>query len=332
MSSRQSSERNSNAKNSTVPAAARASAQAHTSDATQRALQEIQHARLASRLRDFGSTRDTIRALGVDPDRYASGLARQYADLSQKLREPAPRQAKSLSPHVARLLDRFGDIFNPWQTVVAPNATVGLVQTPPASDAGGSIGAEIFQGDLAVGGDIYASGPDEQWWVNTWQYVVPFPAPSSTFSNPGSLSYRFTVGAAFDFYRQDVVSGSVHLYATVFTTNDNANRPIQFTQPPVSSEFLINATLPVPDVPPFLYGGAQINGTIALVPGGTPAIGILIGLIFSVVNGDVQFFPGETGEIILSNPDATAPTDIGRVEYRRDQIFWVNAVSQLVNS
>ena len=67
-------------------------------------------------------------------------------------------------------------------------------------------------------------------------------------------------------------------------------------------------------------------------PGGTPAIGILIGLIFSVINGDVQFFPGETGEILLSNPDATAPTDVGRVEYRHDQIFWVNAVSQLVNS
>ena len=287
---------------------------------------------LGSRLREFGSTRDTIRALGVDPDQYASGLAKQYADLSQKLREPAPRQAKSLSPRVARLLDQFGDIFNPWQTVVAPNATVGLRQVPPASKAGGTIGAEIFQGDLAVGGEIYASGPDEQWWVNTWQYVVPFPAPSSTFSNPGSLSYRFTVGGAFDFYRQDVVSGSVHLYATVFTTNDMANHPIQFTQPPVSSEFLINATLPVSDVPPFVYGGAQINGTITLVPGGTPAIGILIGLIFSVVNGDVQFFPGETGEILLSNPDATAPTDVGRVEYRRDQIFWVNAVSQLVNS
>ncbi len=332
MSNRKSSERESDANNPTVASASKASPQGQSSGTVQRTLQEVQHARLASRLRNLGSARDTLRALGVDPDQYAAGLAKQYAELSQKLRGPAPRQAKSLSPRVATLLDRFGDIFNPWQTVLAPNASAGLIQVPPTSKAGGTISAEIFQGDLAVGGEIYASGADEQWWVNTWQYVVPFPAPSSTFPNPGSLSYRFTVGASFDFYRQDVVSGSVHLYATVFTTNDMAHQPIQFTQPPVSSDFLINATLPVPDVPPFLYGGAQINGTIALVPGGTPAIGILIGLIFSVVNGYVQFFPGETGEILLSNPDATAPTDVGRVEYRRDQSFWVNAVSQLANS
>ena len=324
--------RESDAKNPTIPVAGQASAQPQTSGAVQRTLQEVQHARLASRLRELGSTRDTIRALGVDPEQYASGLAKQYAELSQKLRDPAPRQAKSLPPRVAKLLDLFADVFNPWQTVLAPNATAGLVQVPPSSKAGGTIGADIFQGDIAVGGEIYAIGADEQWWVNTWQYVVPFPAPSSAFPNPGSLSYRFTVGSSFDFYRQDLVSGSVHLYATVFTTNDMANHPIQFTQPPVSSDFLINATLPVPDVPPFLYGGAQINGTIALVPGGTPAIGILIGLIFSVVNGAVQFFPGETGEILLANPDATAPTDIGLVEYRRDQRFWVDAVSQLVNS
>ena len=330
MSVRKSSKRVS-ATNPAIPGTIKVSARAQTGGAAERTLLEVQHARLASRLRELGSSRDTIRALGVDPDQYASALAKQYADLSQELREPAPRQTASLPHRVASLLDRFGDIFGPWQTVLAPNATVGLVQAPTSSKAGGAINSVIFQGDIAVGGEIYSSSAVEQWWVNTWQYVIPFPV-TSNFANPGSLSYRFTVGSSFDFYRQDVVSGTIHQYVTVFTTNDMAVRPIQFTQPPVSSEFLINATLPVSDVPPFVYGGGQINGTIAMVPGGTPAIGILIGLIFSVVNGYVQFFPGETGEILLSNPDATAPTDIGRVEFRHDQIFWVNAVSQLVSS
>jgi hypothetical protein len=331
MSKRKSSGRESGARIPDVTAGSNALVQAQASGNVQRKLQEVQLARLAARLRELGSTRDTIRALGVDPEQYASELATRYADLSQKLRDPAPIQAKSLPPRVALLLNRFGDIFNPWQTVLAPNATDGLVQVPNSSNAGGTISAEIFQGDLAVGGEIWASGADEQWWVNTWQYVVPFPPTPSTFSQPGSLSYRFTVGGAIGFYRQDLVSGSVHLYATVFTTNDTANHPIQFTQPPVSSDFAINATLPAPGVPPILYAGTQINGTIALLPGATPAIGILIGLIFSVVNGIVQFFPGEFGEILLSNPDATMPSDIGRVEYRSDQPFWVNAVAQLVN-
>jgi hypothetical protein len=332
MSRQKSSEREHDAKNPTVPATGRPSARAQTSSVARRTLQEVQHARLASRLRELGGARDAIRALGGDPDRYASGLAKQYGEVSQELRDPAPRQAASLPPRVAKLLDRFGDIFNPWLTVLAPIGSAGLVQVPPASKAGGAIRSETFHGGIAVGGDIYADDVDEQWWVNTWQYVVPFPAPSSNFPNPGSLSYRFTVGGSFGFYRQDVVSGSVHLYATVFTTNDIVTRPIQFSQPPVSSQFLINATLPAPGVPPFLNGGAQINGTIALAPGGNPAIGILIGLIFSVGNGYVQFFPGETGEIPLSNPDAISPTDVGHLEYRYDQTFWVNAVSKLVDS
>jgi len=294
-----------------------------------RKLQEVQLARTAAQLRELGTNRDTLRALGVDPEQYAKELAQRYADLSQKLRTPAPMQVRTLSTRVASLLDRFGDIFNPWQTILAPNATVGLVQGQTDPDNGIGIASEIYQGDIAVGGNISA-GSQEQWWVNTWQYVVPLPPTPSTYANQGSLAYRFNVGGTLEFYRQDVVSASVHLYTTVFTTNDMVNRPIQFTQPPVSSDFGINATLPVSDVPPFLYGTSQVTGTIELVPGATPAIGILIGLIFSVQNGYVEFLPGETGEILLANPDAKLPTDIGYIQYRRDQPFWVSAVSQLV--
>jgi len=90
MSNRKSSGREDSAKNPAVPPPSTASHQA--TGVIQRRLQEVQHARLATRLRELGSARDTIRALGVDPDQYASGLAKQYADLSQKLRDPAPLQ------------------------------------------------------------------------------------------------------------------------------------------------------------------------------------------------------------------------------------------------
>jgi len=329
MSNKNSSKRDSGAKASAATTSGNKSAARANPNVT-RKLREVQLARTAAQLRELGTNRDTLRALDVDPEQYAKELAKRHAELSQKLRTPAPMQARTLSARVASLLDRFGDIFNPWQTILAPNATVGLVQGEIDPDNGIGIASEIYQGDIAVGGNISA-GSQEQWWVNTWQYVVPLPPTPSTYTyQGGSLAYRFNVWGTLEFYRQDVVSASVHLYTTVFTTNDMVNRPIQFTQPPVSSDFGINATLPVSDVPPFLYGTSQVTGTIALVPGATPAIGILIGLIFSVQNGYVEFFPGETGEIILTYPDAKVPTDIGHIQYRCDQPFWVSAVSQLV--
>jgi hypothetical protein len=126
------------------------------------------------------------------------------------------------------------------------------------------------------------------------------------------------VGAGLNFYRQDVVTGSVHVYATVATTSDLSNHPIDFNQP-ASSDFAIVATLPTANVPPLLFGGANISGTIPLLPGGTPAIGVIIGLVISVVNGDVQLIPGEYGEISLGPPDATTYADWGKIEYRQDQ-------------
>lgn len=299
--------------------------------ATKRRLEEIQLAMLSARLRELGKTRDVIRALGDDPDRYASQLAKQYIDLAHKRREPASLSAKSQHVRLLATLDRLAEIFKSWQYVIAPNATVELIQTPGTPDTGGSgIGSEIYQGEIAVGGEIWNASTTERWWVNTWQYIVPFPPILST-SAPGSLSYRFNVGAALDFYRQDVVTGSVHVYATVGTTNDLSNHPIDFNQP-VSSDFAIVATLPTANVPPLLFGGANISGTIPLLPGGTPAIGVIIGLIISVVNGDVQLIPGEYGEISLGPPDATTYADWGKIEYRIDQPFWVDAVGQMLNS
>ncbi|SRR6266404_2582735 len=313
--------------NAASPASA-SSAQGHAT-AAQRRLEEIQLASLGARLRDLANTRDLVRALGEDPDRYASQLAKQYSDLALKRREPSALVARSLPPLLAISLDRLSDIFNWWQSVIAPNATVGLTQKPTSANTGGvGIGADIFRGQLALGGEIWSSGAQEQWWVNTWQYIVPFPATPST-PNPGSLSYRFNVPASLAFYRQDVVAGSVHVYATVATTSNLSTHPIDFNQH-VSSDFAIIANLPASGVPPILGGVAKVTGAIPLSPGGTPAIGIIIGLIISVVNGDLLILPGEFSNIDLVPPDATSPSDLGKVEYRRDQPFWLEAVAKMI--
>lgn len=309
-----------------VPAAASASnASAKTNPNVTRKLQEAQLSRTTAQLRDLGKNRDTLIAMGLNPEQYGKALAKRQADLSQILSKPAAFQARNISAHLASLLDRIGDILNPWQRILAPPASIGLVQTPGGIDPEEEgVSAIIYQGDLAVGGNI-SGDQQESWWVNTWQYVVPLPA----FEGSGSLSYRFISGGAFDFYRQDVASASMYMYTTVFTTPDLVNHPINFNGTPASSVFAINATLPVSDVPPFVYGSNTVTGTIGIVSGATPAVGILVGLIFGVQNGNVEFFPGETGSMTLTYPGATMPSNLGYIQYRRDQSILVNAVSAL---
>ena len=302
----------------------------NSTSATQRTLEEIQLARFASQLRELNSTRGLVRALGEDPDQYASRLVKRYRDLALKLRTPPPQRARSLPPRLAETLNKLGDIFNLWQSILAPNATVALVQTPNSPDAGGSIGADIYQGDVALGGEVFNSGTQEQWWINTWQYMVSFPTTPSGLVSPASLSYRFNASTALNLYRQDVVSGSVYVYATVATTNDLINHPVDFNNY-TSSDFLINSTLPVSAVPPLISGSASISGAIPLVPGRTPAIGIIVGLIVSVADGTVQILPGEYSDISIAPPDATMASELGKIEYRFDPPFWVDAVAKMID-
>jgi hypothetical protein len=79
-------------------------------------------------------------------------------------------------------------------------------------------------------------------------------------------------------------------------------------------------------------GSAKVSGTIPLLPGGTPAIGIIMGLVISVVDGDLLIIPGENSLINLLPPDATSPADLGKIEYRRDPPFWVEVVAKMFAS
>jgi len=301
-----------------------ASSEAQTS-ATQGILEDIQRTRLSTRLREVGTKSALVSAFGEDPKAYASELTKQFAALSARQRTPNAIPVKSQSSRLAATLDGLANIFGPWSTVVAPNATVGLVQTPTSANTSGAIGGEIYTGDIALVGQVSNGDAQEQWWVNTWQYIVPLPIFSSP--NPGSLAYRFNVGASVGLYRQDFLTGSVHIYATVATTNDLASRPIDFSQP-VSSTFAIAADLPTSAVPPIVDGNAKITGSIALAAGKTPAIGMIVGFIVSVAKGDLQIIPGENSFIWLTNPDATTSGDIGKIEYRHDPFFWVEAVAK----
>jgi hypothetical protein len=117
----------------------------------------------------------------------------------------------------------------------------------------------------------------------------------------------------------------------VASTSDLSNQSIDFNHFD-SSNFVISATLPPQSDLPILSGSAKISGTIPLVPGRTPAIGIIIGVIISLVEGGVLILPGEFSNIELAPPDATSPSDLGKIEYHRDPPFWVDAVAKMVGS
>jgi len=301
--------------------------------AAERTLEHVQLARLSSRLQHVSNSSAIARAFGGNPDQYAATLARQYTDLAAKLRG-TDIVSKAPADRVSARLNQIATLFGWWQSVQAPLATVQLVSTPPGADPQEEgIGAEIFPGYLSIGGVVdnpTSSNPnDEAWWVNTWQYIIPLPVTSSNAPAGARMAYRFNVGASLGFYGEPAVSGSVHAYATVATTPDLAGHPIDYNHY-VSSQFAINANLPIPTVPEIVGGTAAFTGSITLTPGKTPAIGILIGLIFGVGGAEqLRVIPGEFSNITLAPPDATSPADLGKIEIRTDLPFWVEAVTKM---
>lgn len=290
-------------------------------------LDEIQLARLSTRLRELGATSSLLRGYGEDPQAYADALVKQFAELSGRRGKPDLVLGRYLGSQLTVTLDRLADLFGAWNTVAAPNASVALVEAPTSSHTSGAIGGEIFTGAISLVGDIYNSDAQEQWWVNTWQYIIPLPAVPAINPNLSPIAYRFNVAAGVGLYRQDFLSGSVHAYATVATTNDLAGQPIEFSNP-VSSTFAISADLPTSAVPPILSGNAMITGSIEPAAGKTPAIGIIVGIVFSVAKGEIQIVPGEFSYLWLTNPDAKTTSDLGKIEYRQDSLFWIEAVAQ----
>jgi hypothetical protein len=296
-------------------------------EAARIALVDAQFATVGNRLKALNATEPLLRAYGEDPKAYAGELTKQYAALASRPRPSAPHN-KDISPRVALTLDRLADIFGPWQTVAAPTADVGLVEKPTSSKTSGDVNGVLSPGYIIPYAAIANSGAQEQWWINTWQYIIPLPV---TPTGPGRLAYRFNVQAGLEFYRQNFLSGSAHVYATVATTNDLAVHPIDFTHP-ASSTFAIAEDLPTSEVPPLLSGYTTANGHIDLIAGKTPAIGILCGLILSVAQGEMRVTPEYYSYIFLSNPDAKTNADIGKIEYRIDPIFWVEAVTAMINA
>jgi hypothetical protein len=141
------------------------------------------------------------------------------------------------------------------------------------------------------------------------------------------LAYRFNVGAGVGLYHQNFLSGSIHVYATVATTSDLAAQPIDFSQP-VSSTFAISTDLPLTAVPPIVSGVTKVTGNLRLAAGKTPAIGVLIGIVASVADGELLIIPGEFSFLWLTNPDAKTTADLGKIEYYSNPIIWIEAVEQ----
>src|SRR5262249_2998379 len=124
-------------------------------------------------------------------------------------------------------------------------------------------------------------------------------------------------------------SGSRIIQGSVAITNDFRGYSMggPFPNIGVSGFTIVDTSLPTSAI---VGGSAQIPGTIPLLPGRTAAVQIAIALLVGIQEGDLTIQPGPTSMIALETPDA--PGDFGKIGYRRDQPFWVDAVAQMLGS
>lgn len=169
-------------------------------------------------LRSFGQLRERLSAAGKDPTAHYSFLQARRAELAASLKSSAPKRIDPKRPGL-RLDESLltqpiaAAVFNPNLGIFGFGSS-GMVQMAPAADdlnilatghyphagdittiPGSPPGAVAFDGDLTVGPDeIPPSQYDptiSYFWLRTWQYLVPFPAPSMQ----SRLTYRFNASA-----------------------------------------------------------------------------------------------------------------------------------------
>jgi hypothetical protein len=176
---------------------------------------EIEFTSVSGQLQNFGPLRDRLSATGEDANAYYLKLRARRDELLKSLKKITPttngeRQLASRDLSLSKLVRPPG---------LTEGGSSGFVQLPPASEGpsltpglhpfvytgrintvpGYNPGDIGFQGHLNVaqnhfGGTVDIPGAD-YFWIHTWMYLVPFPAPSA----PSRFNYSFDVTTLMNF-------------------------------------------------------------------------------------------------------------------------------------
>lgn len=283
---------------------------------------EAESRSLAARLSDLDALEVRRIASGDGGKAAVQALLKRQAAVTAALRETM-RDRRFFSTvdlskdrYNASLID-IVDLLWPWSVLTLPTVTEGISQSPGSSKTSGEIGTSgLFVGTGAFGGTPENDSSQEQWWVHNWDCVATLPpAPRD-----GPVSYRFAASIDALVYHVEG-TGTLHAFITVGTTSD-VNQPITNWQ---TVNWPIDTTLPQPGQVEF-GGGGNVTGAIQVKQGKQAAIGIIFGVVVSVIDGYVMFLPNSTfGAGLVGGTGSGA---WGKLEYRFNPVFVEQFVQQ----
>jgi hypothetical protein len=296
-------------------------------EADQRRINEIQLLEtesnsLSARLRNLSQLEQELEYSGEDAKSYIQELRKRRRNVTEELRK-ASKDARFFA-NLNLIKDQFNltlvrvqDIFGPWSVLNLPVMSEGISETPGTTGTEGEIvTAGLFQGSGAFGGMPSNSSSRERFWIHNWKCVAVLPpAPQA-----GSVSFRFGGNIEAFVYHVEG-TGTLRAFVTIGTTSD-VNKPITNWQ---GVGFPIDVTLPQPSQGSF-SGGVPVVGSIAVNQGQSAAVGIIFGVVISVIDGYVMLL-GNSNFLagLLGGTDSTA---VGKVEYRFNPQLVIGLVQQ----
>lgn len=272
---------------------------------------------------------DAITArLHADPARWNSdgALVARRNELIGLGGKPLPTGLTPLSPGDRSLGLRINDLLWPWTVLQLPYMYDGIYEEPGIAGTSGGIGSELYSGGVGFGANPSDSGTTkphvEKWWIRNWRNSVVFPeAPHS-----GHLAYRFTVNSDYTVYRAPVYSGLARQFVTLGSTSNSNSSPVAGWTNWHTVGWPLDVTFPNEE---HSFGGAvPVIGSIPVEKGQRAALGFIYGMIMSVASGYFQSWGSIGTRRTVGYSTPVDYTLFGRMEYRFEPTFVLEAIEQ----
>ena len=259
--------------------------------------------------------------------------------IRQQLRELRQAAPTGEEPLPTRRIEGRDDLSRPH---LGPNreirfSSVGAIAFPKAhpfasvrpesSKTSGFIKLTLREknGTVHIGGIIEAEGPGNptklHTWLRAWNYVIPFPPPSSK----SILTYNFSVYVDLGIFAE-VSAGTVMSYVSVGEdSNFKLDEKISINQD-VGWPLVHDLTQPAPHYNGRygrLFGTLPVTRAFGVGGGKTPAIGVAIGIVGSISQPAASTIPPRTCSFLFGDSRIVPGTDNAGgtvVTYRYDPV------------
>lgn len=302
----------------------------------QRAQAEL--AVLTTRLRDWPAHERLLAGMGEAPEAHLRWSLERHAELAKRLHSQhgmtSTLSADALARQHVSILDAFSDLNGWWFPRAVPVPIEGVNVTPGIEGMQGEITtASRWRGGVSFGSDLadFRAGAPlrEEWWVRNWHTTIAFPR----VREQERLFYRFEVVGRAGWYPSNAQRGGHLMTFVTFGTTPDVRQPITNW---TTVGWPVDIALPYTGGFPSFGNVVPISGNMLVQAGQTPAIGLIVGVIVGLAGGSLWLNP------LLSNfetlmieraPGSAAIRDHatrhGKIEYRHDPQWWLDAVGRI---